>query len=72
MSPWGVGGSGGGAQPLSPQLLGEDVQERIREENRRAAASADVLLPAKLSRPVSANKKFLARYNLDKLNLFGP
>ncbi|KAG2492280.1 hypothetical protein HYH03_009520 [Edaphochlamys debaryana] len=68
LSPWAMG-----QPPLSPQMLSEDVQERIREENRKAAQSNDVLRPASaVGRPQSANKKFLARYNLDKLNLFAP
>ncbi|PNH01094.1 Ankyrin repeat, PH and SEC7 domain containing protein secG [Tetrabaena socialis] len=72
LSPWAVGSSGGGV--LSPHLLGEDVQDRIKEENRRMAlssASNDVLRP-RSARPVSANKKFLSRYSLDKYNLFAP
>ncbi|KXZ49110.1 hypothetical protein GPECTOR_23g40 [Gonium pectorale] len=68
LSPWGSGGAGGSV--LSSQLLSEDLQERIKEENRRAASN-DVLRP-RSARPVSANKKFLARYNLEKLNLFAP
>lgn len=46
-------------------------QERIKEENRRALAVEGVLTP-RASRPVSANKKFLSKYNLEKLNLFAP
>ncbi|GFR44226.1 hypothetical protein Agub_g5416 [Astrephomene gubernaculifera] len=71
---WVLGGlanvAGGGL--LSPQLLGEDVQERIKEENRRGSSVSNDVLRPRSARPVSANKKFLARYNLDKLNLFAP
>ncbi|KAG2423419.1 hypothetical protein HXX76_015291 [Chlamydomonas incerta] len=69
LSPW-AGASGGGA--LSPHLLGEDVQERIKQENRHTASN-DVLRPrSAMGRPQSANKKFLNKYNLDKYNLFAP
>ncbi len=55
-------------------------QQRVKEENRRAAAAAaagGLLATAgeeggRLARPVSGNKKFLAKYALDRMNLFAP
>ena len=44
----------------------------IKEENRRAFAADASILSARVRRPQSGNKKFLSKYNLDKLNLFAP
>ena len=49
----------------------------MREENRRLAASESLLAPkggaaGAAGRPQSGNKKFLQKYNLDKMNLFAP
>jgi hypothetical protein len=63
----------------------QEFQARVKEENRRAAAAATggaALLVGSgggldggsggLQRPVSGNKKFLAKYDLSKYNLFAP
>ncbi len=71
LSPW-----GSTSTPRSPAVGAEETQDRIREENRaRAAAGSDALLSAQSQRPVrpmSGNKKFLGKYNLDRHNLFAP
>lgn len=65
------GGTGGGVtvtQPTEP--ISGDLMDAIREQNRRLAASQG--LSGSRRRPVSANKKFLAKYHLEKFNVFGP
>ncbi len=69
------------------RLSADDYQQRVKEENRKAAAAAGAagLLagagaaplggPATSGpahRPSSGNKKFLEKYNLNQFSLFAP
>lgn len=62
--------SGGQATVPNMLELGGDHMDKIRQENRRLASRDS--LSASRRRPVSANKKFLERYGLEKMSLFGP
>ncbi len=70
LSPWSTQGGAGGPG-LSSSLLGEDLQERVKAENRSAAAVEGLVRP-RSARPQSGHKKFMARYGLEKSGLFAP
>ena len=72
VSPWSSVDAGPGWAAAGVAGDGHDHQAMIKEENRRAFAADASILSARVRRPQSGNKKFLSKYNLDKLNLFAP
>lgn len=50
----------------------DDYQQVMRDENRKAAAAGNDPLTPRNKRPVSANKRFLSKYGLERHGLFAP
>lgn len=63
-------GAGPPLPPINSNITGTSSSLSGSEDHGDDHRTADALVPHK--RPVSANKKFLAKYNLDRHNLFAP